>query len=76
MTLHSIQAIHVDVGFDYYVVNQAKWLIISNSTFGFGAAWLNKNVNEIIAPKYWADIMLVMVTGQQEIHTRGFNLYG
>jgi hypothetical protein len=22
--------IHVDVGFDYYVVNQAKWLIISN----------------------------------------------
>jgi hypothetical protein len=49
-----IQAIHVDVGFDYYVVNQAKWLIISNSTFGWWAAWLNKNVNEIIAPKYWA----------------------
>jgi hypothetical protein len=39
----SIQAIHVDVGFDYYVVNQAKWLIISNSTFGWWAAWLNKN---------------------------------
>jgi hypothetical protein len=28
-----IQAIHVDVGFDFYVVNQAKWLIISNSSF-------------------------------------------
>jgi hypothetical protein len=27
---------HVDVGFDYYVVNQAKWLIISNSTFDGG----------------------------------------
>lgn len=49
-----IQAIHVDVGFDYYVVNQAKWLIISNSSFGWWAAWLNKNVNKIIAPKYWA----------------------
>ena len=50
----AIQAIHVDVGFDYYVVNQAKWLIISNSTFGWWAAWLNTRVNKIIAPKYWA----------------------
>jgi hypothetical protein len=32
-----IQAIHVDVGFDYYVVNQAKWLIISNSIWMVGS---------------------------------------
>jgi hypothetical protein len=49
-----IQAIHVDVGFDYYVVNQAKWLIISNSTFGWWAAWLNEKVEKIIAPKHWS----------------------
>jgi len=49
-----IPTIHVDVGFDYYVVNQAKWLIISNSSFGWWAAWLNAGCNKIIAPKYWA----------------------
>lgn len=46
--------IHIDVGFDFYVVNQAKWLIISNSSFGWWAAWLNTKCNKILAPKYWA----------------------
>jgi hypothetical protein len=49
-----IPAYHISIGFDYYAVNQAKWLIISNSTFGWWPAWLNVNVNKIIAPKYWA----------------------
>ena len=50
----TMECIHVNVGFDYYCVNQAKWLIISNSTFGWWCAWLNENCKKIIAPKYWA----------------------
>lgn len=49
-----IQAIHVNVGFDFYVVNQASHVILSNSTFGWWAAWLNTKARNILAPKYWA----------------------
>lgn len=49
-----IPTFHVDIGFDFYVVNQAKWLIVSNSTFGWWAAWLNSKVNKVLAPKYFA----------------------
>lgn len=45
---------HIDVGFDFFVVNNARYLIISNSSFGWWAGWLNKSSRMIIAPKYWS----------------------
>ncbi len=50
----SMPVFHIDIGFDFYVVNKAKWLIISNSSFGWWGAWLNTGAYKIIAPKYWA----------------------
>jgi hypothetical protein len=38
---------------DMYVVTQARYLIIVNSTFCWWGAWLNNNSKFTIAPKYW-----------------------
>lgn len=46
--------VHFGIGCDYYMVNQAKNLIISNSSFGMFPAWLNPNNPYVIAPLYWA----------------------
>jgi len=39
---------------DYAIIKNAKYLIISNSSFGWWAAWTNSVVKKVIAPKYWA----------------------
>jgi len=44
---------HVDIGFDFYVVNKAKHIILSNSTFGWWAAWLNQDSSITLAPRYF-----------------------
>jgi phage anti-repressor protein len=45
---------HIDIGFDFYVINNSKYTILSNSSFGWWASWLNTNSKFIIAPKYWS----------------------
>lgn len=72
-----IPAIHGEIGFDFYLINQARWVILSNSTFGWWAGWLNTVVEKIIAPKYWARHNVsdgYWATG--ESYTRGFEYLG
>lgn len=45
---------HFDIGMDFYCINRSKYTIISNSSFGWWAAWLNVVSKLIIAPKYWS----------------------
>ena len=69
----SIPTIHGEIGLDFYIVNQAKWVILSNSTFGWWAGWLNTKANKIIAPRYWSRHNIsdgYWSTG--ESYTRGF----
>lgn len=44
---------HFGINDDFYVVNNAKYLIIANSSFSWWAAWLNNKSRFTIAPKYW-----------------------
>jgi hypothetical protein len=45
---------HYGIGMDYYLINHARWLILSNSSFAWMPAWLNEKAKMVIAPKYWA----------------------
>jgi hypothetical protein len=45
---------HFDIAKDYSIIKNAKWLILSNSSFAFFPAWTSETVKMIIAPKYWA----------------------
>jgi len=46
--------VHFSIGADYYIINNAKNLIISNSSFAIFPTWLNENKPYVIAPRYWA----------------------
>ena len=45
---------HFNISKDYSIINNAYYLILSNSSFAFFPAWTSDRVKHIIAPKYWA----------------------
>lgn len=52
--LPQYRAYHFDIGKDYAIVKNARYLILANSSFSFFPAWTSETVRYIIAPKYWA----------------------
>lgn len=47
-------AFHFNIGKDYSIIKNAKYLILSNSSFAFFPAWTSETVKYVIAPKFWA----------------------
>ena len=45
---------HFSIGKDYAIVQNAHYLILSNSSFAWFPAWLSTRLKYCIAPKYWA----------------------
>jgi len=50
----TVPVTHMSIGGDYYIINHAKNLILSNSSFAIFPAWLNENDPFVIAPRFWA----------------------
>lgn len=49
-----VEAYHFDIAKDYSIIKNARYLILSNSTFACFPAFTSETVKYIIAPKYWA----------------------
>lgn len=45
---------HFSIAKDYVIIKNAKYLILSNSSFAWFPAWLSNELKFCIAPKYWA----------------------
>lgn len=52
--LPEVEAHHFDLAGDYVTLKNARYLILSNSSFAFFPAFTSETVRKIIAPKYWA----------------------
>lgn len=49
-----LEIFHFSIAKDYVIIKNAKYLILSNSSFAWFPAWLNEKLQYCIAPKYWA----------------------
>ncbi len=45
---------HDSIASDYSIIQNAYYLILSNSSFAWFPTWLNEKVQFVIAPKYWS----------------------
>lgn len=45
------------VAFDFALLQNANFLILSNSSFSWWGAWTNSVVKKVIAPKYWGNFV-------------------
>ena len=52
--LPEVSAYHFDLAKDYASIKNAKYLILSNSSFAYFPAFTSETVECVIAPKYWA----------------------
>ena len=52
--LPDIPAIHGSLHEDYVCIKNAKYLILSNSSFAFFPVFTSETLQKVIAPKYWA----------------------
>ena len=51
--LPDIPVMHVNAEVDWLLVRNAKNIILSNSSFSWMATWINDELLNVIAPKYW-----------------------
>jgi hypothetical protein len=49
----SYDVFHFNIAKDYIIIKNAKYLILSNSSFAWFPAWLSTDLKLCIAPKYW-----------------------
>lgn len=49
-----VPCFHISIGCDYYILNKARFSILSNSSFAIMPTLLNENLKFVLAPKYWA----------------------
>lgn len=70
--LPGIPAFHFDLDKDYVTIKNARYLLLSNSTFACFPAFTSETAECIIAPKYWArhNVSDGYWASEQNIYTR------
>ncbi|GAG42565.1 unnamed protein product, partial [marine sediment metagenome] len=57
----------------FYLINNAEYLIIPNSSFSWWAAWLNTKIKRTLAPKFWHGFHVNKIWFPFDIQTKNLN---